>query len=168
MDELEGAIVDGDMRLLKEWILHVPDALSEVGSLGSPALRLAIECGPLQSVELLLGSGANPQYCALDGCSSLHSAVERTLDAEAVIALLISAGADKEARGINGWTPLQLAAARGKLTLVELLVSSGANIHARTSIDYCETATGEALSSGALDLHRALVRIERSTGASEK
>lgn len=42
--------------------------------------------------------------------------------------LLIANGADLDARDIEGWTPLHAASACGNLSMINLLLSSGANI----------------------------------------
>ena len=50
-----------------------------------------------------------------------------------VVELLISSGAEVNAKGYNDWTPLHLVAVRHSLAVAELLISSGAEVNAKTN-----------------------------------
>ena len=61
-----------------------------------------------------------------------------------MVALLLSFGAGVQQRGINDYTPLHLAANIEHIPAMELLLSHGADLCARTGIDDCATPLEEA------------------------
>ncbi len=160
MDELIDALMENNLSLLHYWLREVPEVISETDSRGNPLLRHAVDLGSPEAVRLVLESGADPQYASDDGYTSLHSAIDRNSDHAEVMALLLSAGADVNARGINDWTPLHLAAARGRLDLIELLAEAGADFSIRTRIDDFATPAEEARILGAEDLYERIKALE--------
>ena len=52
----------------------------------------------------------------------------------------LDAGADVNAKGKNGWTPLHIAAANDHKEIVELLISEGADVNAKDGIGGKTTA----------------------------
>jgi ankyrin repeat protein len=66
--------------------------------------------------------------------------------ASARLSLLIAAGANLDRHGFNDWTPLPMAAAKGNLEAVRLLLDAGADRSVRTRIDdHPTTAEGSRL-----------------------
>jgi cytohesin len=87
-------------------------------------MQASIE-GDVESVEMLLKKGANPNYRDKDGWTPLHAAAQ---EGNADVAeLLIKHGADVNARDIHGWTPLSVAAMDGQVDVVKLLLESCAD-----------------------------------------
>lgn len=74
---------------------------------------------------------------------ALLTATERG-DREHMQALLKRA--DVNVRNVQGWTPLHIAAISGDITLVELLLRHGADIHAESYVG--ATALDHAMTSG--------------------
>ncbi|EAY21101.1 hypothetical protein TVAG_282710 [Trichomonas vaginalis G3] len=82
------------------------------------------------------------------GMAALHYAIlyinpESKNDNKDLIELLLSNGADVNAKSHTGMTPLHIAAQGGKNELFEILVSNGADIHAlnkdkKTPIDLAD------------------------------
>ena len=113
---------------------------------GAPVVRLLLEMGadvdartiigttPLfgaaftgaEHTRLLLDKGANPNAVSQTGATPLMS----TRDS-AVIALLVSRGADVNARSKRGETALADAAAHGDVEAVKLLLEKGADVNAK-------------------------------------
>ncbi|CAL1682578.1 unnamed protein product [Lasius platythorax] len=87
--------------------------------------------GYLQNVEHLLKHGAhvNSAYTSTsrEGYTPLHLAVEK--GSEEIIKLLLSRGANVDAKGIDGITSLHIAAERGYLQIVEHLLKRGAHVN---------------------------------------
>lgn len=106
----------------------------------SPVIALAIHWAPLAAVAELLGDGADPNVEVLDGFPSVLSAVmsDRS-DTVELTTLLLDYDADPNTRGVNGWTPLHVAAGRDDVDLISLLLDRGADPTIRTNVDDYET-----------------------------
>jgi ankyrin repeat protein len=75
----------------------------------------------------------------------LHSALDRQrADRYEIIAMLLDAGAPVDLKGVNGWTPAHMAAARDDVEALRLLVARGADLSIRTEIDSYTTPLEEA------------------------
>ncbi len=101
--------------------------LSDYSYDGWTPLHLAAFLGHGELVEQLLAAGAS---CSLDSRNPmentpLHAALAGKQDQRS-IAALIDQGADVNASGAGGVTPLHLAAARGNQEISELLLANGA------------------------------------------
>jgi ankyrin repeat protein len=109
------------------------------------ALDYAIAQGPRSLVEILLAMGADPNPVTNDGFPPLFMALERDADDRYdVLALLLSAGADVNGRGVNDYTVLHQAACKDDARAVRLLLEHGADPEARTRIDNYTTPLEEA------------------------
>lgn len=120
------AIQSGDMRAMEEAFgsaepvpVHNPD--------GWTPLHLAAFYGRAEMVEWLLEHAAEVHAVSDNAMANhpLHAALAGERD-PAVVAHLITAGADVNARAAGGVTPLHLAAARGDEAMVRLLLEAGA------------------------------------------
>ncbi|XP_069672146.1 ankyrin-3-like [Periplaneta americana] len=113
------------MRLLLEWKAD-PNLQNEDGAC---ALHLAIIDEDIACIELLLSRNAAVDilsniwgYCS----APLHLAAQ--ICSEAVVRMLLLAGADPNQLDENGCTPLHSAARWGNATSVQLLLDAGANV----------------------------------------
>lgn len=100
---------------------------------GWTPLHLAAFFGRREAVDLLLAHGAS-----LTAVSSgpernrpLNAALAGACDA-AIVRALVAARADVNAAGAGGWTPLHVAASRGRQDLVRFLVREGAAVSAKS------------------------------------
>ncbi|MCC6403497.1 MAG: ankyrin repeat domain-containing protein [Fimbriimonadaceae bacterium] len=108
-------------------------------------LTNAIDCGSASVVRWMLEKGASPVSRDEEGYTALHSAIEREAsDKYQIMAMLIESGADLNARGVNDWTPAQLAAVRDDVAALRILYEAGASCSVRTRVDPFSTPLEEA------------------------
>ncbi|CAM9872901.1 unnamed protein product [Scytosiphon promiscuus] len=91
------------------------------------ALMLAVNCGSMSTLQVLLEAGADATFARLGGSTPLHMAALRNGGTE-MMAALVDAGADMEARTQSGDTPLLLSVGQNKLP--SALLRMGANVNA--------------------------------------
>uniref|UniRef100_A0A8C4NJM1 Ankyrin repeat and SOCS box containing 2a, tandem duplicate 1 n=1 Tax=Eptatretus burgeri TaxID=7764 RepID=A0A8C4NJM1_EPTBU len=94
-------------------------------------LMVATERGDLDSMELLLEAGANPDISGANRETPLYRACE--MGRESAVALLLDGGADPNHRCQRGWTALHEAAARNFASIVRLLLTAGARLESRNA-----------------------------------
>lgn len=155
---MSDAIEHGDVHSIKQRILSDPKYLHARDEDGDTPILLAACSSKLEIVELLIRHGANPNDCGNDGYNCLLMATEsEEKESMAILKLLISAGASVLATGINGWTPLHMAASYGHVEKAKLFIDAGADIDQRTEIDGGHTPLMEAASRGWADVVRLLL-----------
>jgi len=85
-------------------------------------------------IVLVLGT-VSPAVSALAAGDKNDELLEAIMDGDIERAKsLIDAGADVNARDIDGWTPLMYAALNGHTEIVELLIESGADVNAKGAL----------------------------------
>ena len=150
LDAFQAAAV-GDPDLLTKAHESAPSAVTDYSGDGWTALHLAAAFGSPEAVRLLLARGA-----AVDAVSTnaqknqpLHAALALSRNPE-TIQLLLTAGADPNARQTAGFTAIFSAAAANRRDLVELLVSHGADAGIRN--DFGQSAADFARERGHAEL----------------
>jgi len=140
-------------------------------------LEAAVQCQGIDVAEALLEAGADPDR-------PMYGTDNRTLTPLQCLAdqykpcnvdlvkLLLQAGADVEATGSDKRPPVVVAAERGTLELVKLLVEHGANIRRRVETFFLEPvdthcALIAAISSSRGDMLRSRDGRDRRTGESD-
>jgi ankyrin repeat protein len=126
-DSLIAAITTGDLDLTKQMVAAGADLASYDWDLGYCPLGMAIERGHLKIVQFLLGVGANPH----GGSTSTTALGLATEQGETeMINLLLSSKVDVNAPvAADGWTALLTAIKKGHHSIVQLLVTAGANVN---------------------------------------
>jgi ankyrin repeat protein len=105
----------------------------------------AIDCGSPESVHWLLAQSVELSFWDAEGRTVCEACLERDWPEKYdLLRALIAAGANLDDRGMNGWTPLHLAAVRNDVEAVKLLIKAGADVNARTKIDYYSTPLEDA------------------------
>lgn len=156
------ALTRGDTEAIRDRVLENPDYIHERDSDGDTPLLNAVAFGDLELVRFLLQRGADPNVEVDDGYTCLLTAIESDADeSTSIVDELIRANADIHAMGINGWTPLHMAAAYGHLEKARLLINAGADVNRRREIDASETPLMEAAMMG----QPATVRLLLAHGA---
>lgn len=97
---------------------------------GSTALVYAATWGNADIVKNLLLAGAKADRADRVRNQAIHSAASPE-----VVGALVAAGADPNARAIDGWCPLHNTALRGKMEVAESLVAAGARASNRSLTD---------------------------------
>ena len=114
------------------------------------ALVWAARFGQPDAVSLLVKNGADPNVISgVNGWPALMHAIHK--DQPASVRALLEHGADANARGDNGETPMMMAAGYGYTEIVRILLEHGADAHATLSNG--ENALDFAL-SGVMDIGR--------------
>lgn len=109
-------------------------------------ITTAIHSGNASVVEWMLDKGAPINFRDDEGYTVLHSALESEhLDKYEIMHVLIEAGADVNAKGINDWTPAHLAAVYNDVEALRILYDAGADFTIRTEIDDYATPLEEAI-----------------------
>ncbi len=106
---------------------------SQAGRDGYTPLILASNAGNVGMIETLLSKGADPERATPAGVTVLHTACRSTAEDEPlnqIVAALLKAGADPNAKDAQGFTPLMVAASRGRVEPLRMLLDAGAKINA--------------------------------------
>ena len=162
---IHDAYVKGDLEALKALLRHPPDFPNCRGprGVGQVILEYAIYWSPVPFIKTLLDLGADPNYSDDAGFPSLIAALSTDRpDKIAILALLLSFGANVQQRGINDYTPLHYAAARDDVKAIGLLHAHGADPNARTNVDDFTTPIEEAERGGHLRAAEILRKITES------
>ncbi|MDP2278894.1 MAG: ankyrin repeat domain-containing protein [Nitrospirota bacterium] len=178
-DDLKIAAKKGDIKKIKDAMLKGAD-VDHRDSGYFAALMYSVAYGHVEAVKLLLDYGADVNTNMSDdgGVGTvLHFAVaigspktkmifpsippipKRNI--EKIIILLITRGADINARNKKGGTPLIMATVLGNIEVVKLLLAKGADVNAKTSEGYTALMLAEELGN------TSLVRLLKQAGAHE-
>jgi ankyrin repeat protein len=129
----------GKPEWLQELVEGDPSRVNEYSADGFTPLGLAAFFGRLDSLNLLIESGADVNTVSQNQMRvrPIHSAVahRNTAVSLEMAARLLSAGAQVNVDQHGGWTPLHQAAAHGQAEMVELLLSYGADPSAKSDDD---------------------------------
>jgi ankyrin repeat protein len=145
-----------DLNVLSEELQTFPEVEAEPGWLNW-VFGMALEAHDWAAAEVVLRNGYDltPTDC---GEGPLHDALDWLGDCPVVLKWLLDHGAERERRGINNWAPLHVAANRGLVGSVALLLDRGADINIGTVIDGNWTPLMEAAFRSQFDVVQLLVK----------
>lgn len=145
-DDIMKPLMAGDVATLEEIASIVDDFPGGKDDFISRHwITSAIDCGTKEVVAWMLSKKVPVVFRDDEGFTVLHSAIDRGKpDQIEVIKMLLEAGADINAHGINDWTPAHHAAVRNDVEALKVLVESGADLTIRTRIDEYATPLEEA------------------------
>jgi len=128
-ENLIGAIHGGQLRGVKDALAAGADVNGRDNIGGLSPLMHAAGKGDPSIAEALCEAGANVQQKAtdagtLEGCTALHLAA--MFGREEVTHLLLRKGAERNAKAMNGLTPLDIASANKMAGVVAILKAAGA------------------------------------------
>jgi ankyrin repeat protein len=125
------AVNKGNVAEVKR-LLRLGAKVSVANNYGASPMTLAAEVANTDILKVLIEAGADPESPNPDGMTALL-AVARTGNIEAA-QVLLKAGAKVDAKEkFGGQTPLMWASARRHPEMMELLISKGADINARST-----------------------------------
>lgn len=160
--EITDAATVGDEMRLREMLEGDATLATVFNSDGWTPLHLAAHFGHTTAARLLLDSGADVHAWSKNDLANqpLHASAAGQAPVE-LLALLLDAGADVNAREHGGFTPIQQCAENGDLAAVQLLLARGADVRAQA--DDGRTALSFALTGE----HEAIASLLREHGAAE-
>jgi ankyrin repeat protein len=123
---LRNSVRNNDMPMVEACLEQGADLEAFEESNGYRPLHIAVDSGRCQMVKFLLSSGANT--ASVDNCynTALHRASSR--GCTDCISALIDAGAEVNAKGQDGKSPLSFAASHGHVSAMNLLLSLKADV----------------------------------------
>ncbi len=163
--QLHEAYKRGDLDTVRTALGNAEDFPNCPGPMGMGPIILeyAIYWSPLVFIRTLLELGADPNYASPGGFPSLIATLSTDRpDRIEILDLLLSHGADVGQRGVNDYTPLHYAASLNDCRAIELLVSRGADLEARTNVDDFATPLEESEILGRAEAARLLRKFSES------
>ena len=142
----------GDLEQL-EFGLQVVESFpyGKDGFFGTNWILHAVQSGCLKAVNWMIEKGIDRCVHRDDGYPPLLACIElESGEKYQILGALIEAGADINERGINGWTPLHLAAIRDDGRAMRMLLAAGADRTITTKVDDDATPEAEARNFGHL------------------
>ena len=161
-------IEQGDVNTMRDILAKEPRLIRSADALGWTFLHYAVfskSPNSLVMCKLLVGAGAEINASGNQGNTPLHFAAYRVgreeLSAEVyngIIALLLDNGASVESENMIAATPLHSAVNRGAdPSAVEMLLTSGANVNAKTVGGGAYAPLHAAAANGRADLVEILL-----------
>jgi len=127
-------------------LLHSGADVNYQDEYGTTVLMNACSYGYLETVEILLAHGADPNLCGMMHPSIGMTALMRAASGKEpeIVRQLLNAGALVNVREDSDDTALHYASANVNLEIVQMLVEAGAQVNARgtngaTALDYANT-----------------------------
>lgn len=148
--EVSGWLAAGDLSNL-EFALEAVDSFphGEDGWFDISWICHAVGNGSVASVRWMIEKGVDLSPEKAGGFPPLMECLDDLApNGHQILEILIEAGADLNQRGINGWTPLHLAAIRDDETAMRILLEAGSDRSVTTLCDDDANAEDEARKLG--------------------
>lgn len=145
-DHVLGLLASGgeaEWQELEQLVDGFPDGIDAF--IGRRWITNAVDCGSVASVRWILTRNVDLRFQDGEGYTVLHSALDRKgPERYELLEVLLNAGAEVNAKGINDWTPAHMAAVREDVDALRQLMKYGADLAIRTNIDSYATPLEEA------------------------
>jgi ankyrin repeat protein len=148
----------GSLAYLEESVRDDSSFLRPESTSGS-LLERAIHDWDVEAMQRLVSLGADVNAPADGGYTYLHTAIECKANQAKIVDILLNAGANPSVAGICGRTALHHAAMFGLADVIPSMISHGADINARTTVDNQTTPLMEAAWFGHVDSVRCLLSL---------
>ena len=162
MLEIEEWLAAGDLEQL-EFASQVVDSFPQHrdGYFDTPWIVRAIDCGRVSVVKWMIEKGVNLRLGSTDAYPPVLACIDSRDSEEKyqILGALIASGADINERGINGWTPLHLAALKDDEKSMHMLLVAGADRSITTLCDDDATAEEEARKFGHIQSAEYIARF---------
>jgi hypothetical protein len=153
---LHSAAATGNAAQLKKHIEKKAD-VNAADENGNMPLKLAVESGSVECVNMLLQAGANPNAKDSSGSTALMAACQAGF--KEIEEALLAAKADPAVKNATGMTALHIAAMMRQLDVIEPLIKAHADVNAKDNDG--QTPVVLAQRSGATEI----VELLRQNGA---
>jgi uncharacterized protein len=155
-----------DLDRVRSILGENPQLVNAKNDKGWTPIQMAAAFGHLDIVDFLIEKNADVNSKDNEDNTPLHYSASRPpfgkgLHQEGIPRALITAGADVNATSWNGTTPLHNAAGSGLKDVVQLLISNGADIHAKDRHDRTPLTLAEFVGGD----RRGIIQILRTNGA---
>ena len=126
----------GETELAAELMKETPEGAKAVAPDGFGVLGLAVYFGRVETADMLLKAGANPNTSSANEFKvwPIHSAAahrDSQISLE-LIRMLLESDANPNVAQAGGWTPLHQAAFHGREESAKILVEHGASLKAKS------------------------------------
>lgn len=128
-EHLRQAALDDDVGAISDLIEHKGAKLDEPDEYGATALHIAAHVDSERAIRRLLEAGARIELRDAEGRTALSIAASE--GAAKAVRVLLSLGADPDTINDLGWTPLHAACTNGHHAVVDALIKSKVDLHAR-------------------------------------
>lgn len=157
MDEKTIALFDAIKAMNSKKVLKAIESGADANAKdwqGRPALKYAMVFGDVKTAQVLIEHGA-----LVKDQDVLPEMAAYGRGGEAMVRLLLAAGAEVDERTSGGYTPLVIAAGRGYTDVVKVLLEAGADIQAVGASK--RTAKSLAYERGYVETARLIESYER-------
>lgn len=125
LSDFQNAVISGNTAFIKSLVKKNSDYCNVIFNSGWTPLTYASNFGHVDTVCILLDSGADLNLCGSDGCTAMMAACKCKTDKDAlqILKMMLDKGADASLFDKNQKTLLIHAVRSGKISVIELVLN---------------------------------------------